>query len=115
MLRSRERLARRESETLVFPAFDSANHFLDLPAKARQVGGCPICAIAVRPVAINNEKRVGWIRAQVSFVNLSVRQIGCAWDMAPLEGPRVTDIQQNEVGSTILRGFVNVPAICFEC
>src|SRR5205823_1592086 len=68
-------LARREIVTFVLPAFDPADHLFDLPGKTRQIGGAPISAVAVRSVAIHHKERVGWVRAQVSLIDSSMRQI----------------------------------------
>lgn len=111
----RERtLARRKIETFGLPTLDSADHFFDLSSNTREIDGCAISAIAVRPAAINDKKRLGGVGTQVSLVDSSVRQIGCAWQVASLKGLRITDVQQYEVGILAVHGCMDIPTIRLE-
>src|SRR6266849_549952 len=103
-----------EYQSLILPARDSANHLLHRPAESGQSERCAIGAVAVRTAAIHDEQRVRRVRGEMALVDLSVRKIDGAPDVAFGIKLRTAHIENHESRILGLQRLVDVIAVGLE-
>src|SRR5215813_1507149 len=101
-----------ERKAVVEPAGDAADHLLHRPAQLGEPDRRPVCAVALRTGAVDDEQRLGRISFERSRGDARVRQIDGAGQVADTKQLRATDVEQDEAARS--QRSVNVPAVSLK-
>src|SRR5262249_15836280 len=103
-----------QTESFILPTLHAADHLLNRPAEPCQIQRRPVCAVAMRTIAVNDKQNVLRIRGKISFADPAVGKIARSRQMAGGISFRATHVEKYETRVVALKSGMHIPAIGFQ-